>query len=69
MYLNASKRIEKRADQVASNKRDNLNGLDDGIRHRIAETAYKLYEQRGRADGYDVEDWLKAEALVSGGTE
>ena len=28
--------------------------------------AYKLYEQRGRADGHALEDWLQAEAdLVS----
>jgi hypothetical protein len=26
--------------------------------------AYELYEQRGRADGYDIEDWLHAESEV-----
>ena len=26
--------------------------------------AYELYEQRGRADGYDIEDWLLAESEV-----
>ena len=44
---------------------DNLNGSDDGIRHRIAETAYELYEQRGREDGFDVDDWLEAKAIVT----
>lgn len=29
--------------------------------HHIAQRAYELYEQRGRWDGQDVEDWLKAE--------
>jgi hypothetical protein len=27
----------------------------------IARRAYEIYESRGRADGYDVEDWLQAE--------
>jgi Protein of unknown function (DUF2934) len=26
--------------------------------------AYELYEQRGREDGYDIEDWLHAESEV-----
>ena len=32
----------------------------------IAMKGYELYEQRGRRDGHDVEDWLKAEAIVNG---
>jgi hypothetical protein len=27
----------------------------------IAERAYAIYEERGRADGHDREDWLRAE--------
>ena len=27
----------------------------------IAALAYELYEARGRADGFDVDDWLEAE--------
>lgn len=30
----------------------------------VAQVAYALYEERGRADGHDLEDWLKAEAIV-----
>jgi hypothetical protein len=65
IHMKPGKLAKKRADQVASNKKDKLNGSGDAIHHRIAETAYELYEQRGRADGYDLEDWLKAETLVS----
>jgi hypothetical protein len=32
---------------------------------RIRERAYQLYEQRGRLDGYDVADWLQAEAEIN----
>jgi hypothetical protein len=34
--------------------------LEDQIRRR----AYELYEQRGREDGHDMEDWLLAELEV-----
>ncbi len=33
---------------------------------RIRSRAYALYEQRGRVDGHDLDDWLQAEAEVSG---
>lgn len=38
--------------------------LEEQIRCR----AYELYEIRGRQDGHDVEDWLQAEAEISGNT-
>ncbi|MES2229144.1 MAG: DUF2934 domain-containing protein [Pseudomonadota bacterium] len=28
----------------------------------VRETAYTFYEARGRVDGYDLDDWLRAEA-------
>ena len=36
----------------------------------VRSRAYALYESRGRADGYDLEDWLVAEqqALHDAGT-
>jgi len=34
--------------------------LEDEVRRR----AYELYEQRGRVDGYELDDWLQAEAEV-----
>lgn len=30
----------------------------------VAKVAYELFEQRGRTDGQDLDDWLKAEAIV-----
>ena len=30
----------------------------------VAHVAYELYEQRGREDGQDLEDWLRAEVIV-----
>jgi len=34
--------------------------LGDAIRRR----AYEIYEQRGRADGFELDDWVQAEAEV-----
>jgi DUF2934 family protein len=39
--------------------------LPEDVRQRIAEKAYVLYEQRGRREGYALEDWLDAEYLVN----
>jgi len=32
---------------------------------RISRRAYELYEQRGRQEGRDVEDWVKAEQQLA----
>jgi len=31
---------------------------------KIAALAYSLYEQRGRENGYDLDDWLEAEQRI-----
>lgn len=39
--------------------------LEPDLRHRmISEMAYRLYADRGFADGYDMDDWLTAEEEV-----
>ncbi len=39
--------------------------IDPDLRHRlISETAYRHYAERGYEDGYDLDDWLQAEAEV-----
>jgi hypothetical protein len=43
--------------------------LSPNLREAIQYRAYELYEARGREDGHDVEDWLRAEAEIIGGTE
>lgn len=36
------------------------------IERQIQQRAYRLYEQRGRAEGHDLEDWLQAEREIRG---
>ena len=39
--------------------------VEPDLRHRmISEAAYRLYVERGYADGNDVDDWLTAETEV-----
>jgi Protein of unknown function (DUF2934) len=34
------------------------------LQQQIAQLAFHLYETRGREDGHDIEDWLRAEAAL-----
>ena len=44
--------------------------VERSLKHEeIARVAYELYEERGRLDGYDVDDWLKAEGIVRQGLQ
>jgi hypothetical protein len=38
--------------------------LLDGMWDQIAQKAYELWEERGRREGRDMEDWFDAEAVV-----
>ena len=38
--------------------------MQSNLIERIAERAYSLYERRGRKDGSDLEDWLRAEREI-----
>ena len=40
--------------------------LPEGTWQRIADQAYGFYEQRGRREGYALQDWLDAENMVLG---
>jgi len=38
----------------------------EAVAEQIRIRAYELYEDRGREDGHDMEDWLEAEADITG---
>ena len=38
--------------------------LPDGMWERIAQKAYELWEERGRRDGGQLDDWFDAEQIV-----
>ena len=42
------------------------NATPSNIEERIRKRAYQLYEQRGRVDGFALDDWLRAEREILG---
>ncbi len=38
--------------------------IDEQEESQIRELAYRLYEERGRVDGYAEKDWFEAEAII-----
>jgi len=36
------------------------------LENQIRQRAYELYEERGREDGRDLDDWLRAEEEITG---
>jgi Protein of unknown function (DUF2934) len=38
--------------------------LPSDIEERIRQRAYELYEQRGRVDGFALDDWFQAETEI-----
>jgi len=47
--------------KITAQVAESSNELEAQIRAR----AYKLYEQRGREDGHELDDWLEAEAELA----
>jgi len=42
---------------------------EETTEEQIRRRAHELYEARGRGDGHEVEDWLEAEAEITGRSE
>jgi hypothetical protein len=45
-------------------KRSPANPIELDVEETIRGRAYALYEERGRGDGHELEDWVEAEAEV-----
>ena len=42
-----------------------MNTQTQNLEERIRQLAYELYEVRGRQDGHELEDWLRAEEEIT----
>ena len=49
---------------VENARNDGFASMDDRIEKEIRIRAYELFEERGRLEGYDREDWTRAETEV-----
>ena len=43
-----------------------VTGDPQGLKSKIHQRAFELYQERGREDGYELDDWLLAEEEISG---
>ena len=55
---------EKQQDAEAHASMAQSQALSGEDHTRVAGLAYALYEQRGRTDGHDLEDWFNAEQRI-----
>lgn len=55
---------------MAKNKKTSVRTQTDSTtvnpEEKIRQRAYELYDARGRAEGHDFDDWLQAEAEITG---
>ena len=54
------------AKSKSSESRPRKPDLPGDTEERIRRRAYELYEQRGRVDGFALDDWLEAEREILG---
>jgi hypothetical protein len=57
-------RRSRSVDSGSAAGRVNVPLREPGVMKRIAETAYYLWEKRGRPHGSDMQDWIEAERIV-----
>lgn len=58
-------KVKTKSTRSAAPRKERAIQLPAEVRLRIADKAYALYEQRGRREGYALEDWLEAEHIVN----
>lgn len=62
-------KLEKREFEMKSNsKEQSVQSLKTpaDLQEQVRLRAYELYEERGKIDGFEVEDWLQAESEFLG---
>ena len=62
--MKSTKRAGERGADPSHNGHEAAESSPHHVYARVAELAYSFYEERGRQDGHDVEDWIKAENTI-----
>jgi hypothetical protein len=65
------KRVDRHPDEIEKKPSTLVPKSDEPtvlipMEQQIQQRAYEVYEQRGRTDGYDLDDWLQAESEIKG---
>jgi hypothetical protein len=67
--MKARRKLEMTKQQTISPGKTEVGESPERLQEKIRQRAYELYELRGKEDGRDLEDWLKAELEVAGGDD
>jgi hypothetical protein len=59
-----SQEEKQKGKEADSSMNTQAKAMSDRDHTRVARLAYELYEQRGRKDGHDLDDWFKAERRI-----
>ena len=51
--------------EVTKKQPTSVTSDQQGLEHQIRLRAQELYEARGREDGHELDDWLRAEAEIT----
>ena len=62
--LEKEKRRSKKRREFLDKKEGRFKGPQKSVHKKIAEKAYKPYEERNYASGHDWEDWFEAEKEI-----
>ena len=57
--------VETARTHIDARPEERATELPEGTWQRIAAKAYALYEERGRREGYALQDWLDAQHIVN----
>ena len=60
------KRVDRRPNEIEKKTKSDEPTVLIPIEQQIRQRAHELYEQRGRTDGHDLDDWLQAECEIKG---
>ena len=65
------KRVDRHPDEIERKPSTLASKSDEPtvlipIEQQIQQRAYELYEQRGKAEGHELDDWLQAECEIKG---
>jgi hypothetical protein len=64
MAVKSVKKVQAIKPDAAPAPRGAASVLDEELRQKISQAAYYRAQQRGFSPGYEVEDWLAAEAEI-----
>jgi len=65
--MSTTRKPQQETDDEPAKRAADWRRMTAAAHDKIADRAHRLYEERGRESGHDLEDWLKAEHDIEEG--